>query len=200
MNDAERETEPGFVLKAYEKAKTKIAGLADKGKAEAKSLMSGGEKDDPLTAGNSWEEGKTPVETTEAEENRSQEEMDETFGSGDDRNRDARTDLPDGSGTAVMQGGGAAPESEDDDAPRLSEEADTDGPIDDGGKRGAVELAASDVHASIGTDDNPAAPDMSTLDQVALARMAEDEAGDVPSQGLGLDDGPRVTYPGDVRN
>lgn len=214
MND-ERDTEPGLVLKTYERAKEKVASLAGRGKAEASALVSGGSKDDPVNAGDDWK-GKPSEEVSEADQVRSQEEMKETF-DGDDvmpsdkrhkgqkdddvKDANARTDLPDGSATAVMQGGGEAKDDGSDET-RRADEADLSGTVDDGGPRGDVELPAPDVHAgaSVGTDDNPAAPAMSTLDQAALAKISEDEVGRLPDQGLGLDDGPGVSYPSDVRN
>ena len=214
----ERETEPGFVLKGYKRAKAKIGALAGRGKEEAQALLSGGTKDDPVAAGDDWK-GKPTEEVTEADQVRSQEEMKETFDgdgvmpsdkrhkgqkddaakAGEAQDANARTDLPDGSATAVMQGAGEA-KAEDTDETRRADEADLSGTVDDGGRRGDVALPASDVHASIGTDDNPAAPAMSALDEAALAKIAEDEVGQLPDQGLGLDDGPGVSYPGDVRN
>ena len=212
----ERETEPGFVLKAYQRAKAKVGALAGRGKAEARTLLSSGAKDDPLDAGGDWK-GKPAEEVSEADQVRSQEEMKETFDGdgvmpsdkrhkgqkedgGEARGAVTRTDLPDGSATAVMQGGGDAPEGGDADEARRADEADLSGTVDDGGRRGQVEVSAPDVHSSIGTDDNPAAPAMSALDEAALAKIAEDEVGQLPDQGLGLDDGPGVSYPGDVRN
>ena len=221
-NDTQRETEPGFVLHAYQRAKAKVIGLAGRGKAKATALMAGGAADDAVTSGQDWKD-KAPEEVSEADRVRSQEEMKETFdgdgvmpsdkrhkgqpddgqaidgqqASATDRHHEARTDLPDGSATAVMAGGDASPRGANDDAPRRADESDLSGDVDDGGMRGEVELAAPDVHASLGTDDDSAAPEMSALDQAALAKLAEDEAGRVPDQGLGLDDGPRVTYPSD---
>ena len=209
----DRETEPGLVLKTYQRAKARIGALAGRGKTEAAALLSGDAKDDSVDAGNDWK-GKPAEEVSEADQVRSQEEMKETFdGDGvmpsDKRHKgqkegpkdaNARTDLPDGSATAVMQGGGDAPEREDTSETRRADEADLNGTVDDGGRRGEVEAPAADVHASVGTDDNPAAPAMSTLDEAALAKIAEDEVGRLPDQGLGLDDGPGVSYPGDVRN
>ena len=210
----ERQTEPGPLLRGYQKAKTKIAGLFG---------AAGDGGDDTVTSGNDWK-GKPTEEVSEADQVRSQEEMKETFdGDGvmpsdkrhkgqkeesqkEDGGADAsgvRTALPDGSATAVMAGEGAPSKDRAPEAPRRAEEADLSGDVDDGGPRGDVEAQAPDVHAerSVGTDDNPAAPDMGTLDQAALATLAEDEAGRVPSDGLGLDDGPGdVTYPGDVRS
>lgn len=213
----DRKTEPGPVLKAYEKAKEKVSDLAARGKDEAKSLMSGSAKDDAVTAGHDWKD-KPAEEVSEADEVRSQEEMKETFdgdgvmlsdkrhkgqkGDGTDRNQQARTDLPDGSATAVMQGGADTDDQGTDEAPRRADEADLSGDVDDGGRRGQVEAQAPNVHAerAVGTDDNPAAPEMDALDGADLATRAEDEAGQVPSTGLGLDDAAAdVTYPSDVR-
>ena len=225
MTTEDRETEPGFVLHAYQRAKAKARGLIGRGKSEAAALLSGSAKDDPVEAGDDWK-GKPAEEVTEADEVRSQEEMKETFdgdgvmpsderrkgqkdGSqkdggqkdGSARMQGARTDLPDGSATAVMQGGDAGEaKGGDDGETRRADEADLSGDPDDGGMRGETELDASDVRASIGADDNPAAPAMADLDQTALARLAEDEAGRLPDHGLGLDDGPRVTYPSDIGN
>ena len=210
----DRETEPGLVLRTYQRAKAKIGALAGRGKAKGTAMLSGDAKDDSVDAGNDWK-GKPAEEVTEADQVRSQEEMKETFdgdgimpsdkrhkGQKEDGAKDAttRTDLPDGSATAVMQGGGDAPEAEDTDETRRADEADLGGTVDDGGRRGSVEAPAPDVHASIGTDDNPAAPAMSTLDEAALAKISEDEVGRLPDQGLGLDDGPGVSFSGDARN
>ena len=171
----QRQTRPGGLLKAYADLKAKIGELAASGRAKAEGLSAGGAQDDPLTAGNSWEKGKKTEEVSEAEKNRSQEEMDETFGSGDGEDREARGDLPDGTATMTAEDVEAADK---------------------------VEIESPDMRSgrSIGTDDNPAAPAMSTLDQQALAKMREAEDGRVPTDGLGLDDDPGVSYADDPRS
>ena len=200
--DTERETEPGFVLRAYEKAKAKISGLKDRGEAKAGALLSGGNQGEVDDAGRAWKE-KPTEEVSEADEVRSQEEMKETFdGDGvmpsDKRHKgqkdaaalggEARTDLPDGTATMTYEDVAAAAEPAEP-GTRDAEQSDR-----------KVEIKAANLPAdrAVGADDNPAAPSMSALDREALARLSEDEDGRLPDQGLGLDDGPGVSYPGDV--
>jgi hypothetical protein len=165
-------------------------GILDK----IKGLFGSKPKDDPVTAGHDWK-GKPPEEVSEADEVRSQEEMKETFGRGDqDRSERSGDELKAG-GTAVYEQVANDPGP----APRRDVGPATAPSGDQGGMRGEVELPAADVHSSIGTDDNRASPSMSEVDRRAMATLAEDEVGSpTPTEGLGLDDGPSVRRPTDL--
>lgn len=194
MTGQNRETKPGFVLKAYERAKAKIEDLAGRGKAEAAALVSsklpsGLKTPDFVTAGDGWKTNKAVEPVSEADEVRSQEEMKEAFGAAADA-LGARTDLPDGSATMVYEDIEAARAG----IPASSAEAEA--------KRDDLDRANPQTQPGdvIGAQDNPAAPSMSALDEAALAKMANADADDaeVSNRGLGLDDGVGTEYPDDI--
>ncbi|MBB4659964.1 hypothetical protein [Parvularcula dongshanensis] len=190
----DRGTEPGPILKSYERAKTALTGLIGRGKAEAKATFSSGEpQDDPVTSGHDWK-NKKPEEVSEADDVRSQEEMKETF-DGDGKTPSSEAGAPH---TAVYEDVAGTPPSDAVDAPTQPRHL-AEG--DSGGPRGDVELPSADVHRGVGTDDNDDAPEMGDLEdsiQAELAEGQEDEDGRVPSDGLGLDDDPGARYASDT--
>ncbi len=168
--------EGGPLLKTYRRAKAKLS-----------SLMGGREHDiethtpqkDPADSGHDWKT-KTPEEVSEADKVRSQEERKEIY--------DNDGVMPSDNRRAERETSAAS----DREAPSQS------GPgQDDGGPRGQVEVPSGDLKRPVGAE-NPAAPAADEVGRHGMATMQEDEDGRVPSEGLGIDDGPRVKYPSDT--
>ena len=186
---SERETEPGGLLKGYERLKAKIGGLFGRGGT--------------VPAGRDW---KTAGNEDTPDEVRSQEEMKTAFGRGegegegtggrqaDERPIAAAKDSPE---TAIYED--VVPQAARGD--REEAEADAQADADSEADRGEVELEgpalrAEDRGAPRAADLPPAArtadaPSLTDLDRRALETLAEDEVGRVPSDGMGLDDTPR---------
>ena len=184
----ERETEPGALLKGYQRLKAKARSLIGRGGT--------------VPAGQDW---KTADNEDTPDAVRSQEEMKTAFGRGDGPGTGGpqETERPfagadaDGPETAVYEE--AVPEAARGDA-RAAAEADAQADAD-AEDRGDIELEgpalrAEDRGAPRAADLPPAARtqdavSMTDLDRRALRTLAEDEVGRVPDDGMGLDDAPR---------
>ena len=189
----ERETEPGTLLKGYERLKAKIGGL----------FRSGG----TVPAGQDW---KTAGNENTPDAVRSQEEMKTAFGRAEGEGTGGRqenerpiaearegAEAKDGPETAIYED--VVPQAARGD--REAAEADAQADADSEADRGEIELEgpalrAEDRGAPRAADLPPAArtadaPSLTDLDRRALETLAEDEVGRVPSDGMGLDDTPR---------
>ncbi|WP_156032497.1 hypothetical protein [Parvularcula oceani] len=170
------EREGGPLLKTYRRAKAKLSGLMGGGKHDIETHTP---QKDPADSGHDWK-SKPAEEVSQADEVRSQEE---------------RKEIYDGDG--VMPSDNRRAEREP--SSKSGREAPSqDGPgEDDGGPRGQVEVPSGDPKRPVGAE-NPAAPAADEVERHGMATMQEDEDGKVPSEGLGIDDGPRVKYPSDT--
>ena len=188
MTDADRNTQPGALLKGYERLKAKIGGLIGRGGT--------------VPAGQDW---KTAGNEDTPDAVRSQEEMKSAFGRGDAGGTDA--------GTGAGTGASATPETavyeevaaQAARADRADAEADAQAETDREAEReraGQVEIEGPDLRADArsaagGAARRDGSPSLTDLDRRALDGLARDdltgeaEVGRVPDDGMGLDDAPR---------
>ena len=188
MPDGNRNTQPGALLKGYERLKAKIGGLIGRGGT--------------VPAGQDW---KTAGNEDTPDAVRSQEEMKSAFGRGDAGGTDAGTDTGTGASggaeTAVYEEVAAQAARAD----RADAEADAQAETDREAEReraGEVEIDGPDLRAEArsaagGAARRDGSPSLTDLDRRALDGLARDdltaeaEVGRVPDDGMGLDDAPR---------